>query len=292
VDQRIFVQIPAYRDSELGPTLKDLFVKAARPEALRVAVLWQRAPEDDLDAELVRRPNLELVDVPHTQSKGCNWARHSLQTLWNDEPYTLILDSHHRFTRHWDQQLVHAHNDLVARGVEKPIVTAYLPHYEPKGNARRRKNTPLKLYPFERVDGLLLRLIGRPILRWKSLTGPIPGEFLSLHCLFAAGDFNREVRFDPNWYFFGDEVGTSVRAFTAGWNIFHPHRVVGWHCYDRAYRPAHWDDHLEWSDLEKVSLERLRALLSGSSLADYGTGNSRSVADFEERILVPLCEKS
>jgi hypothetical protein len=42
-ERRIFVQIPAYRDPDLGPTLEDLFAKAADPDALRVVVLWQRA---------------------------------------------------------------------------------------------------------------------------------------------------------------------------------------------------------------------------------------------------------
>jgi hypothetical protein len=290
VDRRIFVQIPAYRDPELGPTLRDLFAKALRPEALRVAVLWQRAPEESLPAGLLARPGLEVVDVPHTQSRGCNWARHQLQQLWRGEAYTLILDSHHRFVRHWDQRLIDAHDALVARGIGKPIVTAYLPPYEPQGDARRRARTPLKIYPFERADGLLLRLIGRPILGWRTKTAPVPGEFVSLHCLFATGDFNREIPFDPHCYFFGDEVGTSLRAFTAGWDIFHPHRVIGWHCYDRGYRPTHWDDHASWSDLEKASLARLRKLLSGRSVDGYGAGEARSLREFEDRVMLKLCE--
>ena len=292
MDRRIFVQIPAYRDPELGPTLRDLFAKAHRPEALRVAVLWQRGPDERLPAGLLRRPNLEIVDVPYAESKGCNWARHQLQQLWRGEAYTLILDSHHRFVRHWDDRLLEAHDTLVLRGIEKPIVTGYLPPYDPRGDARRRARTPLKIYPFERADGLLLRLIGRPILQWRTRAAPVPGEFVSLHCLFAAGDFNAEIPFDPHCYFFGDEVGTSLRAFTAGWDIFHPHRVIGWHCYDRGYRATHWDDHATWSDLEKVSLARLRKLLSGRRVDGYGAGDRRSLRDFEDRVMLRLCEAS
>jgi hypothetical protein len=290
VDRGIFVQIPAYRDPELGPTLRDLFAKARHPQALRVAVLWQRGPEERLPAALLRRPGLEIVDVPYTESKGCNWARHRLQQLWRGEPYTLILDSHHRFVRHWDERLLEAHDGLVARGIEKPIVTAYLPPYDARGDPRRRSRTPLKIYPYARADGLLFRLIGRPILKWRARSAPIPGEFVSLHCLFAAGDFNREIPFDPHCYFFGDEVGTSVRAFTAGWDIFHPHRLIGWHCYDRGYRPTHWDDHASWSDLEQASLARLRKLLSGRKVEGYGAGDRRSLADFEDRVMLKLCE--
>ena len=30
----------------------------------------------------------------------------------------------------------------------------------------------------------------------------------------------------------GDEVLTGARAFTKGYRLFHPHRVIGWHAYD------------------------------------------------------------
>jgi hypothetical protein len=68
-NRRIFVQIPAYRDPELSPTLHDLFSKARNPEALRVAVLWQRAPDDRVEREVLRRKNLEIIDVSYRDSK-------------------------------------------------------------------------------------------------------------------------------------------------------------------------------------------------------------------------------
>lgn len=105
-NRRIFVQIPAYRDPELSPTLHDLFSKARNPEALRVAVLWQRAPDDRVEREVLRRKNLEIIDVSYRDSKGCNWARNVLQRLWKGEAYTLILDSHHQFAKNWDQKLI------------------------------------------------------------------------------------------------------------------------------------------------------------------------------------------
>ena len=289
-DRRIFVQIPAYRDPELSPTLHDLFAKARNPESLRVAVLWQRAPDDRLDRELRQRKNLEIVDIPYGDSKGCNWARNALQRLWKGEAYTLILDSHHRFARDWDRKLLAAYDALVRQGIERPIVTAYLPRYNPLTEPHGRKNKPLKIYPFARSDGMLLRLIGRPILNWTALSAPVAGDFVSLHCLFASGEFNRDVPFDPNCYFFGDEVSTSLRAFTSGYDVFHPHRVIGWHCYERAYRSTHWEDHENWSRLETSSMKRLRRLLSGRPMGAYGSGDRRSLREFEDKLAVKLCE--
>lgn len=38
ISDQIFVQIPAYRDRELLPTIMNLFVQARRPQRLRVVV--------------------------------------------------------------------------------------------------------------------------------------------------------------------------------------------------------------------------------------------------------------
>ena len=287
---RIFVQIPAYRDSELSATVRDLVKKAYDPASLRIAVLWQKGPDEEFDPESGRGAELEVVEISHVQSRGCNWARRELQKRWRGEPFTLILDSHHRFAQGWDQKLRRAYDALIRQGVEKPIVTAYLPAYNPLTDPYGRRKRALKIYPYARSDGLLLRLIGRPVLAAQRLKGPIPGEFVSLHCLFASGDFNRDVPFDPHCYFFGDEVAVSLRAFTHGYDVYHPHEVVGWHCYERAYRVTHWEDHSNWEASEAASLRRLRRLLSGRPLQDYGRGDRRGIQEFEDRLLLKLCE--
>ena len=45
----IFVQIAAYRDPQLLPTLKDMFANADNPENIRVGIAWQHKPEDEWD---------------------------------------------------------------------------------------------------------------------------------------------------------------------------------------------------------------------------------------------------
>lgn len=290
-DRRIFVQIPAYRDHELGPTLRHLFATAADPQALRVAVLWQRAQDDPFISAGFHPNALEIIEIPHTESLGCNWARGELQRLWQGEPYTFIIDSHHRFVRHWDRKLISAYEMLLSAGIARPIVTAYLPSYDPKVDPEGRLNTPLKIYPLQRTRGLVLRLIGRPILAVEQCAGPIPANFVSLHCLFAAGRFNQDVRFDPKCYFFGHEVATSLRAFTHGYDLFHPHEVIGWHLYDRSTRRPHWEDHAIWEMQEAISRHSLEALFCNGASGPYGCGNERSLDDFEDHLGFRLNEK-
>jgi hypothetical protein len=286
----IYVQIPAYRDRELGKTLLDLYAKAANPRRLRTAVLWQRGPDERLDRRIAALPNLELIEVPHQQSRGCNWARNQLQQGWRGEPFTLLLDSHQRFVANWDDMVIAMYRGLRRRGVAKPMITGYLPAYDPEREPGARLKRPYKIYPMARDAGILTRLTSYPIPFWTSLRGPIPANFLSLHFAFVGGWFNEEVVFDPEVYFFGDEVLASARAFTSGYDMFHPHRILGWHCFNRRSRVPHWDDHAGWGDLQTRSMVRIRKVLTRSYRGRFGLGRERSLADYESHILTKLIE--
>ncbi|MGH6798425.1 MAG: GlcNAc-transferase family protein, partial [Roseiarcus sp.] len=154
----IYVQIPAYRDSELSSTLRDLYQNAARPERLRVRVMWQHGEGERLDEAVRDLPNLEIVALPAERSRGCNWARNLLQREWRGEPYTLLLDSHHRFARDWDDAALSMYHSLRERGVRKPLLTAYLPPYDPRREPRGRERRPYKIFPLRRDGGLLTML--------------------------------------------------------------------------------------------------------------------------------------
>jgi hypothetical protein len=285
----IYVQIPAYRDSELPTTLLDLYAKADQPEALRVCLVWQHGLEETLGAAVRGLPRLEVIEVPYEQSRGCNWARNLLQSKWHGEEHTLLLDSHHRFVAGWDRTLVYMYESLRTRGVERPLLTAYLPAYEPRRDPEGRKRAPTKLYPFGREDGILTRLTSYPIPFWRSINRPVPADYVSLHFLFTAGRFNMDIPADPDLYFFGDEVATGLRAYTWGYEFFHPHVVLGWHSYDRATRVPHWDDHKGWRSQHQRSLEKLRALFSGDGPPGQ-LGSSRTVADYNNHVMVRLVE--
>jgi hypothetical protein len=289
VSEQIYVQIPAYRDRELLPTVRDLMRTAREPARLRVAIAWQYGSEEThLEDALRQWRNVELQKIPAAESEGCNWARRRLQQGWNGEAYTLLLDSHHRFAPAWDETSIQLLNDRKHAGSAKPILTAYLPPYDPQDDPRGRSTNMLKIHPLQRHEGLLFRLTGHAVEGWKSLKSPIPAHFTSLHFLFADGSFNEAIPFDSSIYFFADEVATALRAYTHGYDLFHPHCALGWHLYDRATRVPHWADHASWRAQNQNSVERLRALYRGAVQDKYGVGRVRSIADYEAYIGVPL----
>lgn len=280
--ERIYVQIPAYRDRELLATVADLVATAASPDRLVVAVAWQYGPDEAHLASALRAAGpVRLLSVPAAESQGCNWARQLLQRGWDGEEYTLFLDSHHRFVPGWDHRLVDLHRRQREAGFDRPVLTGYLPPYDPRRDPEGRVRTVYRMAVADRRHGLVFRLTGHPIRDWQQLPGPVPAAFASLHLLFAAGVFNQDVPFDPDVYFFADEVAIALRAFTHGWDLFHPHRVLGWHLYDRSTRTTHWSDHPAWRDRDDRSLRRLQLLYRGELTGPYGVGTRRTIADYE-----------
>jgi hypothetical protein len=284
--KQIYVQIPAYRDTELGPTLLDLVAKSEDPEALRIGVLWQRADGDVLPEAVRANLSIEILARPYQESKGCNWARAELQKRWRGEPYTLLLDSHHRFIPGWDRHLIEMHRALEEGGDRKPLITTYLPSYDPSNDPAARSPDPLQIHARSREQGMLIYLEAHPIPLWRSLERPIRARFASLHFVFARGIFNHELIADERVYFFGDEVVLALRAFTHGYDLFHPHYVLGWHLYDRtATRATHWEDHADYPERNERSRDRLRDIFLG--IDDEALGPHRTLGEYESL----LCDK-
>ena len=288
-NRRTFVAIPAYRDRELPATLLDLFAKAKSPGHLRVVVAWQFGRGETLPKGVRRLKNLEIIPIPAEESLGPNWARRMLQDRYDGEEFTLLLDSHHRFVRGWDETVLGMFEGL-KKTSPKPIVTAYLPSYDPGREPRGRMRELLKIYPLHRTSGMLTHLTGRRVALWRTLRRPIPAAFLSLHFLFAEGTIHREILFDPEIYFFGDEVLTGLRAFTHGYDLFHPHKILGWHLYDRTTRTPHWDDHSNWREAESLSFRKMRDILGGQIRRRGFLASVRSVRDYEKHIGTKLID--
>lgn len=292
--ETIFVQIASYRDTELLPTIKDCIAKASYPERLRFGICWQHAPEDHWDNldEFKSDARFRIMDVPWQQSKGLGWARSHTQKLWRGETYTLQLDSHHRFIQGWDTELI---NMMAMTGSPKPILTSYAAPYSP--GEPMDNPVPYKMVgtTFSSYGTILFypHVIPNP----ETLTKPIPARFVSGHFFFTLGIHCEEYKYDPEIYFAGDEISLSIRSFTLGYDLFHPHKHVVWHQYIRAQSKKHWDDFNSnskqkgtttdaWHELDDVSKKRLRQMLREEdnhvNLGEYTLGRVRSHADYEK----------
>ena len=320
----IFVQIAAYRDPQLIPTIIDMIANARHPQRLHLAVCWQHGDDEPLsvfttgglvvektasDARVHGLPvvhlayagtRLSIVDVDYRRSRGACWARNTLQQLYEGETYTLQLDSHHRFTRHWDQTLIDMLESVRDANTPKPVLTTYAPAFDPQNDPAARGRDPWKM-DFDRFipEGAVFFIPSR-IDHWEQLTRPVPARFYSAHFAFADGTFAVDVQHDPEYFFHGEEISITVRAFTHGYDLFHPHRVVLWHEYSRKGRKKVWTDHTadtkrkghveeDWTERNRRCHQRNRILFGmdgedpkSIDFGKYGFGTARTLRQYEE----------
>jgi hypothetical protein len=259
----IYIQIAAYRDPELLPTLKDCLANATHPERLSFGIAWQHSPYEEWDNldEFKHDPRFTIIDIDYRDARGPCWARHRLNTVYKKQTYTLQLDSHHRFIQGWDNELVDMLENLRTHTCPKPLLSSYLPSFNPANDPADRIDTPW-IMEFDRFapEGPV-HFLPHSIDDYKERNEPVPSRFISGHFIFADGKFCKEVPYDPEYYFHGEEINLSVRAYMAGYDLFAPHKSIMWHEYTRNNKKKHWDDHLNWDVLNKKSHDKNKFLL-------------------------------
>ena len=286
----IFVQIASYRDVECQHTVKDLFEKAKYPGRVFVGICWQYVKGEDDSCFEVPYPRPEQVRVHEENAltgKGVCWARGLVQNLWRGEDFTLQIDSHMRFEQDWDELLLGMWRDCED---EKAVLTCYPPGYTPPDELQRIGVYGMAAKPFNEQGVLLLQ--GKPFFAvGENLPKkPMNGVFASANMLFGSASIIRDVPYDPNLYFFGDEITLAVRLWTHGYNIFHPNALVIYHDWVRSRRPTHFGDHKDWQDMDMRSFARVRHVLGTEISYDtnitqgldrFGLGAVRSLAQYE-----------
>ena len=282
----IFIQVAAYRDTELGPTIRDCVAKAKHPKELRFGICLQDDLETDYGLDF-NDSRIRVIHVPWQESQGVCWARHQAQTLYDGEDFVLQIDSHHRFAEHWDKLLL---KDIERCESSKALLSTYPGSYDPD-TEKRGIGAPSKILisRFDHKGSLKRYPLG---YQAKDDLRPIPARFLAAGFLFGEGQLYEDLIYDPDMYFAGEEPSLTLRAFTHGYNIYHPQQQILWHEYVRDSKPKHWFDHMESdvenrqrhnkiTELEAQDMTRFYALLSGEQHSNYRLGSNRTVHDYE-----------
>ena len=286
----IYVQIASYRDPELENTVKDMISHAKYPENLRLGICRQFHENDGFDKleEWRGDERFRILDIPCLESKGTCWARHQIQQNYDGEDYTLQIDSHMRFADDWDVTFIDMIKSLQGQGHQKPLLTGYVSSFNPENDPDGRIQEPWRMV-FDRFipEGAVF-FLPETIPGWREMESPVPARFYSAHFCFTLGSFAREVQHNPEYYFHGEEISIAARAYTWGYDLFHPHRVAIWHEYTRKGRTKQWDDDKKWGDKNSHSHLTNRKLFGMDGLVQeghdgpYGFGRVRTLRDYEK----------
>lgn len=288
-EERIFVQIAAYRDSECIPTVADLFAKASLPERITVGICWQYdAAKGESPLSLDAYGNrVKILNFPAADSQGAGWAKSKAQSLWAGEEYVLQIDGHSRFAPKWDELLI---EQLENCDSKNPVVSVSPPGYLPPNNVKF--DAPLcYTRPSKFSDAGILKLQREPFL--KNPEKPVETPFASPRFLFSRSNIVKAIPVDPHIYFEEEEITLSVRLWTNGFDIFTPTRNLVFHLYNNEgkFRPYHWKDNQNWENMRRKARARYKHIVGIAdnpeheyleNIEKYGSGAARSIEKYEQ----------
>lgn len=303
---KIFISIASYQDPLLEATLKSAFEKSDAPENLVFGVCDQSSTPLKLESiEFNKQIKYEHVDPLY--SKGPCWARSRIQDSFDDEDYYLQIDSHMQFERGWDSYLIKYIKEIQTINTEMhqlPIITCYPRSFDvidinnSKFELNKSDNrTHTIAY---REDAMFIkenfcRQIGA--IANKEICH---GYLIAAGFLFSTKEFVKQIPYDPDFYFYGEEISMMLRAFTRNFGIFHLPDVPVFHLYadiSDIKRKLHWDEdedskrETKWHEREERSIKKLNDVINNRVEGVFGLGNKRTLQDYKFLSGVDLISK-
>ena len=304
---KIFISIASYQDPLLEATIYSAYNNADNPKDLIFGICDQStSPLDISSFEFSGQFKYEHVDP--INSEGPCWARSRIQNKFNNEDYYLQIDSHMQFEKNWDVYLINYLERI--RGInlsshQLPIITCYPRAF----NVVDLKEGKFELNNNEiRTDAISYRKDSMFIKEnFSRQIGSIAtqeishGYLIAAGCLFSLGDFVKEIPYDSDYYFYGEEISLMIRAFTRGFGIFHIQSLPIFHLYaelTNIERKLHWNEDedtkrdIKWHQREEKSINKLKKLLNDEIAGVFGLGASKSLKDYEYLSGIDLVNKT
>ena len=321
----IFVSIVSYRDPETLPTLTSLLTNATHPNRIHIGLVWQYhttadttlflpppAPTTPFFPSNCQPPaagSIRQLLLSHSEARGPMYARSLAETLYDGETLYMQIDSHMRFARGWDAQLINTLYHAAADTLDaRVILTGYPADYQPGSGAEETNESEAEgriniMTATQFGDDGMLRLKGIPLSSdmppSASLTRHPPSQPLPplISAYFLAAGFLFSSHALPTLLptvltfpglFFGEEVLLSVRAFSWGFRMCHCLRAVVRHCWVRSYRPNWREDRAEGGETEvremqaegEASRAKVRRVVAGEEDEEGLLGSVRRVNEY------------
>ena len=271
----IFISIASYKDPLLISTIFSAYDNAKNKNDLIFSICDQSDNGIQVN-EIAFSDQIHYDHVDPVFAKGPCWARHRAQSFFNDEDFFLQVDSHTLFAPEWDSIFIEQLEKISANQkndeyFKKPIITSYPRSFKvldfEKGLFELNtgdKHTQVITYKKDSLflKGSFSRQNGIPT-KHNDITHAI---LIAAGCIFTRGSFVKEIPYDPNYYFYGEELSMALRAFTRGYSFFHIPDAPLFHLYtdtNNLTRKLHWDPEdeekreVKWKELDKKRLNRL-----------------------------------
>lgn len=289
----IFISIASYRDPVLIQTIESAISNAKNPGDLYFGVVAQDLKRDMPD--LSKYNNMSVIQMHPKEARGAGFARDKAISLFDGQDYFLQIDSHTLFEKDWDEIVISELEKAKTIANNSKVLLSYFPppfHIESGKHISIVKGDKKQLpYPTTQKPILNKRqewTAERVEFKDKERKLPELSTTILGGFIFANAELIKEIPYDPEISFFGEELCFAVRAWTRGWDIYSPSKNIAYHFYFRGEYKKIWKDKnirkISWSEVEEISKEKQKKVLCGIEQGIYGAGSERSLEDFEKLV--------
>ena len=280
---KILVEIATYHDPDLLNTVSSAIRQADHPERVFFSICYQGDNIEDYN-KLKKIPNCKIKHLKESETKGLCYARYLCQQMIEDEKYIYQIDSHMRFIKHWDTEMI---KQLLSFNDKKAIISFYPSDFE-----EGMESLPVDDKIFDRPtlptlnfakefydDSYFVKLDSR--FAHEEQKNRLGSPLIAGGNFFTFATAQKEVPHNPKMCWYGDELPMAIRYFTHGWNNYCPTRSYIYHQYFRENRAIH-SSYAKEKELEAKRFEQLLNLdHQNHDFGKYGFGKKRTLKQFE-----------
>lgn len=286
----IFVQITAYHDYELTPTIMRAIKNASGENQINFGV--HLLFKDNNDVPIPSRPDVKFAVSKAPENMGLGIGRALAHQFYNGEDYYLQIDSHSIMDPGWDSLLISWAKEYQSMGFEKPLMTQYPRNYWYEGD------TLIDVEDKYRVTQISFHEKPEQFKEQRIATqnavsnkeGNLFSNSISGGSIFTLGDF-----MEPNLKiaFWGEEPTIAARAFTMGFDLLLPKHSFMAHLYFKHEGPTNedrfklnkrriiWADYpAEFEVVDKESKAEVYEMLTNKPIGPQHLGTKRTLEDF------------
>ena len=119
----IFIQISSYHDYELPKTIDNFINNSSGKNDIFFGVHYVFENEDNIKIQNYNNIRFIASKAPDNLSPGL--GRYLAHSLYNNEDYYMVIDSHSRVCKDWDELLISDISYYKELGHNKPVLTSY-----------------------------------------------------------------------------------------------------------------------------------------------------------------------
>jgi hypothetical protein len=291
----IFISIASYRDPELLYTVQNCYDQASDKGGLFFSIISQADYEEHPDLSFIPPNQIRYHKVSWQKSLGACWAR-EIASRRIDQDFFLQIDSHSRFIKDWDKVITNSY--IKNEKYWGDMVYTHHPNGFEKINGKDVYDNKIQQQP--NYSTAIWSDEARMLQPVWYFTEPSEYGYESMYVcansLFCRSEIIKQVPYDKNLYFIGEEPSLTLRLYTRNIRIVNPPMNYMFHMYNPTYkkvdRKLHWEDNASWADMNKKSYERLAKIMTGDmSMGVYGIGSISKYEEFKDKIGVNLDDK-